>query len=137
MKKVNPTGCDYEPGVVRAVRTGIWSDELREHAGHCYACGEAMAVAGFLLSEEVPAVPEAGLMWWKLELRARRERAARAMRPLMIAERAAACLLGGALLGGILWLGSFSSALGLVAAAAAGVLGVSAGSAILLASSRK
>jgi hypothetical protein len=72
-------------------------------------------------------------MWWKLELRARREKALRAMRPLALAEHSAACLLGGALLGGIVWLGSIPSVLGLAAAAAAAVLGLFAGSAILLA----
>jgi len=137
MGSMKPAGCDHERAVVRAVRSGLWSGELRQHAAQCEACGEAMAVAAFLQSGETPAVPEAGLMWWKLELRARREKAARAMRPLVIAERAAACLLGAALMGGIVWLGSLSSTLGLAAGAATAILGVSAGSAILLASSRK
>lgn len=137
MGSMKPTGCEHESAVVRAVRSGHWSEALREHAAGCDACGEAMAVAAFLHESAAPAVPEPGLMWWKLELRARREKAARAMRPIVIAERAAACLMGAALLGGIVWLGSLSSTLGFAAGAAAAILGVSAGSAILLASSRK
>jgi hypothetical protein len=133
MARIRPAVCEQEGAVVRAVRTGLWPGALREHAAVCEACAEAMAIAAFLQAPAAPAAPEPGLMWWKLELRARREKALRAMRPLALAEHSAACLLGGALLGGIVWLGSIPSVLGLAAAAAAAVLGLFAGSAILLA----
>lgn len=139
MRDMKPVGCDREVEIARAVRSGRWSGDLRLHAAGCEACGEAMAVAAFLQSGGEPAlnVPEPGLMWWKLELRARREKARRAMRPLAIAERMAAVLTGGACAGAAVWAYSASPSLGLAAGIAATILAVSAGSALLLASSRK
>jgi hypothetical protein len=137
MKTVNPAACEREREVARAVRSGLWSAELREHAAGCEACGEAMAVAAFLQSGEDPVVPEAGLMWWRLELRARREKHARAMRPLVVAEGVAAALVGLSCVAGLVWLSTVWPALGLTAGIAGGVLAVSAGSALLLAASRK
>lgn len=139
MKEMNPAWCDREQDVARAVRSGLWNPELREHAAVCEACAEAMAVAAFLQSGEDPAagVPEPGLMWWRLELRARREKRARALRPLVIAEGVAAVLFGSACVAVLVWLSSVSPSLGLAAGVAGGVLAVSAGSALLLAASRK
>lgn len=139
MKKMNPAGCEREQDIARAVRSGLWNAELREHAAGCEACAETMAVAAFLQSGEDPAatVPEAGLMWWRLELRARREKRARALRPLVIAERAAGVLFGSACVAVFVWLSTVSPSLSLTAGIAGGVLAVSAGSALLLASSRK
>ena len=40
--------CPYESSVSRAVRSGHWSEALREHAAACRACRETAAVAGWL-----------------------------------------------------------------------------------------
>lgn len=139
MGMMKPSGCERETEIARAVRSGHWTEDLRQHAAGCEACGEAMAVAAFLQGGAVQAleVPEPGLMWFKLELRARREKTRRAMRPLVIAERLVALLTGGACIGAALWTHSVSPTLGLAAGIAAAVLALSAGSALLLASSRK
>ena len=77
-----------------------------------------------------PHVPPAGLVWWKAQLRARRDAADAATRPILMAERATAvvALLGA--IGAIAWLSSDSTpaaiagiiALALITTAAAGAL---------------
>jgi hypothetical protein len=83
--------CDCEPAVVRAVQTGLWTDELREHFAGCPICGDAAMIAGTLRAGAAEAfeVPAPGLIWWKAQLRRRLESQERAVRPLVWAERAA------------------------------------------------
>lgn len=139
MNTMSAGSCEREQDVARAVRSGLWSPGLRDHAAHCEACGEAMAVAAFLQGGEGAgeAVLEAGLVWWRLELRARREKRARALRPLIIAERAAAVMFGAACVAVLVWLSSLAPSLALTTGIAGGVLALSAGSAVVVASRRK
>lgn len=134
------TMCEREQDVVRALRTGFWPEGLRAHAGSCDSCGEAMLVAAALLEADAvqPAqVPDAGLIWWKTELRLKREKAEKAMRPVMIAELATAAATGVALLVGGAWLWSTSQASAITIVACLSVLAISAGSAIAVAVARK
>jgi hypothetical protein len=83
--------CEFETLVVRAVRTGAWSDDLRAHFASCPICADAAVIAEALSAEpsEATAVPAVGLVWWKAQLRRRLEMQERALRPLVWAERAA------------------------------------------------
>jgi hypothetical protein len=103
--------CKHERLIVEAVRRGHWPESsdpaLVEHARKCEVCRDALTVAQFLQtppqdpSQEV-RLPAAELVWWKAQLKARREAAERAARPVSIAEYFSlacglACLLGFAL----------------------------------------
>ena len=86
--KVRMEGCEFEPQVVKAVRSGLWSAELRSHFASCSVCADAAMIAG-ALTDEVLEVPAAGLVWWKAQLKRKMEAQERAVRPLIWAERAA------------------------------------------------
>lgn len=88
--------CQRETEVLAAIRSGAWAnplnDALRRHVADCPVCAEVLLVARFLACDDasVEAVlPEAGLVWWKAQMRARREAAERAAQPIAIAEKVA------------------------------------------------
>ena len=104
MSLMKPFECENEARVIESVRTGSWDSELRQHAATCAACSEA-ALAARVLNEMRAAdlaearVPDAGLMWWKAQLLAKREAADRATQPINFVERfayawAAVCAIG-------------------------------------------
>lgn len=129
------TMCSHEQDVLAAQRNDAWTDELREHLAECGDCAETLMVAGFLQEAAATAeapVQEAGLVWWKMQLRARRDDAARAARPVVVAERVAMATVGLGLLGGIAWM----SAEAAVAAIGLVVLSAMAGSVVWFAWSR-
>jgi hypothetical protein len=39
------TGCEHEPEVIRALRSGEWTSELRLHVVECQDCSQALRVA--------------------------------------------------------------------------------------------
>jgi hypothetical protein len=86
---MNRSRCESEKGVLRALRTGLWSAELSSHAKSCASCRETRAVAGALLhyaaSLPVEHAPGASGEIWR---RAQTERQAmilkRATRPLIV-----------------------------------------------------
>lgn len=129
------TMCSREQDVLAAQRTGTWSDELRAHLANCCDCADSLLVSDFLQeaaeTAEAP-VQEPGFVWWKLQLRARRDDATRAMRPVVLAERAAMAGLGLGLVGCIAWMSTEAA----MAAIALGVLSVAAGSVVWFAWSR-
>ena len=132
--------CEHEDAVVRAARTGFWSEDLRAHCGQCPACGEMMLVAAALLESDSRTdlpLPDAGLVWWKAELKLKRERASRALRPVVYAERATAAAIVAVLAMGAAWLPPVSQPVAIAAIAGVVILTVAAGSALLLAISRK
>ncbi|HEX4275930.1 MAG TPA: hypothetical protein VHZ74_11270 [Bryobacteraceae bacterium] len=79
--------CPYEPGIAAAVANGSLSEDLVLHLAECPVCSEEHSVARKMrqfasgLAEE-PGPPAAS-MWWRLNLRMRRERARRAQQPLV------------------------------------------------------
>jgi hypothetical protein len=89
--------CQREPQVVTAVRVGEWSPELRAHLAHCENCAEAALVAEFLHAEQQTAdhaLPSGSQVWWKAQIRGRREDAERPLTPVRIAQwTSAACAL--------------------------------------------
>ena len=92
--------CEYESAVLEAVEWGRWphgcAAELRAHVAQCAICADVALVARILEPEsrraraEAP-LPAAGVVWWKVQLRVRREAAARDAEPIAWVERAAAC----------------------------------------------
>jgi hypothetical protein len=91
--------CEQENAVLEAVESGRWPQgcdaELRSHVAQCEICADVVLVARILQQESQKAraeapLPAAGLVWWKAQLRARHEAAARAAEPIAWVERAAA-----------------------------------------------
>ncbi|PYV16626.1 MAG: hypothetical protein DMG21_11165 [Acidobacteria bacterium] len=101
---MNSMPCEREEELAEALRMERWPEgaprELREHVAECPACTELALVASCLRRDAVAAegeadLPEAGFVWWKARLVARRAATERAMRPVMVAQKAG--LVAGAL----------------------------------------
>lgn len=86
--------CPREPEVIAAVTAGRWTtadDDLRDHVARCLACAEARAMADTMRGLERETLedvrlPSAGQVWWRSQLRARREAQQAAARPVLIAQ---------------------------------------------------
>ncbi len=132
--------CDREQELLTALRTGAWTPDLRAHFAACESCAETAITSEFLRQAAAAAdstVPPAGLVWWKAQLRARREAARAAARPVLIAERAVAVV---ALLGAVwamAWLSPGSTPAALAGIIALAVITTAAAGALLIAWSRK
>jgi len=101
---MKPLDCDLEAEVLALVLQSGWPDRadagLREHVAACAICSDVAAVAGALdhareeLRERV-TVPDSGSVWWRAQLRARREAARNAGRPITAVQVIAlACAMG-------------------------------------------
>lgn len=83
--------CPWESRIRIAVAEGSLPEDLVLHLAGCPVCSEAHSVAGKMrqfangLAEE-PG-PSAASMWWRLNLRLRRERARQAEKPLLWMRR--------------------------------------------------
>ncbi len=96
--------CEFEAETLAAVRQGRWPGradaDLRAHVAGCGTCSDVVAVAGAF--EEArgelcaqAAIPDSARMWWRAQLRARREAAEAAGRPITAAQAIAlACAAG-------------------------------------------
>jgi hypothetical protein len=79
--------CQQESVIAAALATGELTEHFRLHMAGCAVCGEIHSIARKMLqladgwSEEPHA--SAASMWWRLNLRMRRERARRAQLPLV------------------------------------------------------
>ncbi|MDQ2713185.1 MAG: hypothetical protein M3Y24_13320 [Acidobacteriota bacterium] len=83
--------CQFESDVLSAVAQSRWPQQvdasLREHVTACAICADVAAVAAafdFARHETnaLPALPDASRVWWLAQLRARREAAKAAARPI-------------------------------------------------------
>jgi hypothetical protein len=86
--------CDLESAVLAAERTQKWSDDLRRHLESCPDCVDALTVERFLAIENLEApsdsrLPTADQVWWRSDLRHRRELARRAQLPIRVLEKVA------------------------------------------------
>ncbi|MGH9395660.1 MAG: hypothetical protein ACRD18_02245 [Terriglobia bacterium] len=107
------TSCDREIEVLGAVQTGRWPEasgpDLRAHVAACSICAEVTLVACALLETnewagaETHPLPQADLVWWKAQLRARHEAVERASQPIAIFEQVAYAFGCLALLGMAIW----------------------------------
>ena len=91
--------CTREIDVVEAITNGRWpagaTEELQQHAARCPVCTDVVRVALALTQDRSAALekvqlPSAGLVWWRSEMRARRDAVNKATRPLRIVECVAA-----------------------------------------------
>jgi len=87
--------CEFESEVLAAVVEAPWPErvdaELRGHVEGCAICREVAAVgAAFEADRDVlraeATLPDGGLVWWKAQVRARREAAKMAGRPITAAQ---------------------------------------------------
>jgi hypothetical protein len=83
--------CEFEAEVLAAVIQSRWPDrvdaQLREHVHSCEICSDVAMVAGAIdgSRDEMRAavvVPDSGKVWWLAQMRARREAAKTAGRPI-------------------------------------------------------
>jgi hypothetical protein len=90
--------CELETRVLDAAASGRWDPALLRHLDECSACADLALAAGVMKREALagtePDVPDAELVWWKAQVRARRDAAEKATRPIAVAEKTA-CIGGG------------------------------------------
>jgi hypothetical protein len=127
MKRIE---CELESEVLAAVLQSRWpgrvAAHMRAHVAACPICSDVVAIAGVVdeARQETRAravVPDSGRVWWLAQLRARREAAEAAGRPITAAQVIAfACAIG--LLGACIGATSawFQSALHWIASSVAG-----------------
>src|SRR5450432_3433075 len=96
--------CEFESEVLAAVLQSRWPERadaaLRTHVEGCTVCSDVAAVAGVIENarEEMRAevvVPDSGRVWWLARVRARKEAAKTAARPITATQLiAGACAVG-------------------------------------------
>ena len=127
---MKPVECEFESEALAAALQSRWPERvdahLRAHVAACAICSDVVAIAGAVdeAREEMRAstvVPDSSRVWWLAQLRARREAAETAGRPITAAQVIAfACAVG--LLGACFGATStwFQSALGRITSSVAG-----------------
>jgi hypothetical protein len=114
---MTPLECEFESEVLAAALQARWPGrvdaQLRAHVATCQICSDIAAIAGVIedTREEMSVgavIPNSGRVWWLAQLRARREVAEAANRPLTavqaVAFVCAVCLLVGCLYAASTWL---------------------------------
>jgi hypothetical protein len=108
--------CAHEQDVLDLVATEQWPDRatpaLVAHASACDVCRDvamaAVAMVDLRDAAPAPALPDARLVWYRTQVRARADAAQRAARPMLIAQAVAVtCVLGL----GLTWLTSGAAGL--------------------------
>ena len=92
------TGCEYESAIVKSVKTRTATVETSAHLETCADCRETAKIVRLfqtdLIAQSMPkAIPAAGLIWWKSEIKTKRLRAERAAAPIFFVQAAAAALI--------------------------------------------
>ena len=101
---MKPVECEQEAEVLAAVLQSRWpervDDSLRAHVAACVVCADVVAIAGSIDDDREAlragaVVPDSGRVWWVAQMRARREAATAAGRPITAAQVVAfACAMG-------------------------------------------
>jgi len=87
--------CPFEADALSAAIQGRWPNqidsELHAHITQCAICSDVLTVARALdaeheIARQHVAVPDSGRVWWLAQLRARREAAQTAARPITAAQ---------------------------------------------------
>lgn len=92
------TTCPREDDILDLIAIDQWPRQadaaLRAHAAQCAVCADLVTVASAIAIDRdgapAPTPPDASAVWRQAQYRARQDAAARAMRPLLIAQVAAA-----------------------------------------------
>lgn len=99
--------CSREDELLDALGSGFVGAELDQHVASCAACADLRLVAGGLLDDRRDAmmaasIPSSGTMWFRIQLRLRRDAQSTARRSLVIGQAitvGVVLLLLGSLLG--------------------------------------
>lgn len=96
--------CGREDELLEALQTARWpgacEPSLREHVRGCAACTDLIAVTAHLLDEHHALVrdaqvPSSAIVWWRAQMRSRREAVEQAARPVTLVQGIAfACMAG-------------------------------------------
>ncbi|NWF83138.1 MAG: hypothetical protein HXY18_04835 [Bryobacteraceae bacterium] len=132
--------CERESEAVAARLKGEWPAELKAHVAQCLHCQDALLVAALLTEtaeKERVEVPAAGLVWFKSQLRLKREAVERAERPLVWGQRAAAVIAGAGVVWAASWAMDTSASLAVALIGSCIVLGLTAGGLLLAARERE
>lgn len=109
---MSPFACTREKEVAALLERGQWPHacprDLRAHIDSCRACSELVLVRHAFQQARAnaivePALPSAGAIWWRAQLRKRNEAIARISRPILGAEIFAAIVLCAAAACGLIW----------------------------------
>lgn len=103
--------CAREREVIAAVAAGRWAaadDDLRDHVARCQACAEARGMAETMRALEHETLDEVRLpsgaqVWWRAQLRARREAQQAAARPVLVAQGLGAAVVIGLIAAVLSW----------------------------------
>jgi hypothetical protein len=104
---MKPKGCENEVRILEALGQGVapaaMDEPLRSHLASCPYCAEMISVYELFQADSrqlraAAPLPNAGRVWWRASLAARQASAERALRPILIAERVALAIGGGALI---------------------------------------
>lgn len=91
--------CSREPDVIDALTTTQWpehcGEELQAHVAACASCRDLVAAVAplgeaWLETRAGAHVPASGMVWWRAQMRARREAARAAARPITVVQAIAA-----------------------------------------------
>ena len=107
---MTPFECEFETEVLAAALQSRWpgrvDPQLRSHVAACPICSDVAAIACAIedtreATTAAAVIPNSGRVWWLAQLRARREAAQAANRPMTVVQVfafvCAVCLLGGCL----------------------------------------
>jgi hypothetical protein len=123
--------------LLQVIGAGRWTlgcdAELRAHVAACAECAEIAAAAAALFEERRAVlsdteIPRSGLVWWRIQMRARRDAQRAAARTVSLVHAAALCGAFGVALAilGVKFLSGWESSLpALASAVRAGALGAS------------
>lgn len=101
MRKVE---CIHETELLAALQLSRWphacDETLRAHVESCASCSDLAALSRALLEDHRALVneanvPSSAIVWWRAQMRSRREAAERAIQPMTVVQGlAAACATG-------------------------------------------
>jgi hypothetical protein len=87
--------CPHEQELLNALlaaggRQGI-DPLLQEHAASCTSCTQLLSIVGALLDDrqalmQEASVPSSAIVWWRSQMRSRREAAERAVQPISVVQ---------------------------------------------------
>ena len=109
---MNTLECAREQELLDALASSRWPDkcdtEMRAHVESCGVCRDTLTVALPLLMEGEAAyaaaqVPSSGVVWWRAQMRARREAERAATRPITIVQGIAVACAVLLLAAGTVW----------------------------------
>jgi predicted anti-sigma-YlaC factor YlaD len=92
---MKPIECEFEADALAAALQSRWPDqvdaELRAHVAQCPICSDVVTIACAVDDARMEmraraVVPDSAVVWWRAQLRARREAAEAAGRPITAAQ---------------------------------------------------